>query len=331
MILTRKNLLGPLLVSLALASVLPSRSTAQPQKNILVVSVATVGTNDAAEAGNQVFQQLSQFSGDFLVDFARTTQELSQKMTPSALEGYDVVVFQNTMGDLPLPDTNGFFNWIASGKAFLAIHTGAAAYPTSGSGTFPNYPPYATVLGASMPGHAGQRTVTVVTRDTIHPSTRHLSPSLKVYDEIYLHANVQWGVVHELFGMATNPQTGVAQDYPLAWCRFYGSGRVLCSSLGHRVQTWQQAWFQQHILGAIRWLLKLDRALVPTLVPDQPPFTGSAFGFSYAAAAVETYTVQTSDDLFNWNPVFTNSAPSNTTFRIQYPGGDRHFYRVLCR
>lgn len=42
---------------------------------------------------------------------ARVKKEL-EKLSPENLKQYDAVVFNNTTGDLPLPDRQGFLDWI---------------------------------------------------------------------------------------------------------------------------------------------------------------------------------------------------------------------------
>jgi uncharacterized protein len=46
------------------------------------------------------------------------------------------------------------------------------------------------------------------------------------------------------------------RDFALAWWRNYGRGRVFYTALGHRAEVWQDARYQQHLLGALRWVMK---------------------------------------------------------------------------
>jgi hypothetical protein len=74
--------------------------------------------------------------------FCGHDEEMAAKMTASSLAGYDGVVFNNTSGDLPLPDREGFLNWIKSGKGFAGFH---AATDTLGE-----YEPYIEMIGVSF-------------------------------------------------------------------------------------------------------------------------------------------------------------------------------------
>ena len=52
---------------------------------------------------------------------------------------------------------------------------------------------------------------------------------------------------------------GVARadgDFPLAWRRNYGQGRVFYTALGHPDETWLDPRFQNILLNALRWLIE---------------------------------------------------------------------------
>ena len=53
---------------------------------------------------------------------------------------------------------------------------------------------------------------------------------------------------------------GAAGDYPLAWCKAYGSGRVYYNALGHFDSTWNDPRFRSQLLGALRWAAGLTYA-----------------------------------------------------------------------
>src|SRR2546422_9215795 len=122
-------LLAPAISCLLIASAL----AATPRK-LLVVSVTKGFRHSSIPTAEKVLGELGQKSGAFTVDYVRNDQEMSEKMTLAALRQYDGVIFANTTGDLPLPDRQGFIDWVKSGKAFVAMH--------SGSDTFDGSPPY---------------------------------------------------------------------------------------------------------------------------------------------------------------------------------------------
>ena len=49
-------------------------------------------------------------------------------------------------------------------------------------------------------------------------------------------------------------------DNALAWVQEYGKGRVFYTALGHREEVWKDERFQKHLLGGLRYVLKLEDA-----------------------------------------------------------------------
>ena len=46
-------------------------------------------------------------------------------------------------------------------------------------------------------------------------------------------------------------------DFPVAWTKTYGRGRVFYSTLGHEDTAWDNPAIQQLYFGALRWALRL--------------------------------------------------------------------------
>lgn len=240
--------LGKLVVTGLVAS-MTFVAAADTPKKVLVVSVTKGFRHDVIPAVNELMKELASSSGKFTVDFAGNDEEMTTKMTASALAGYDGVVFNNTSGNLPLPDREAFLNWIKSGKGYAGFH---AATDTLGE-----YAPYIEMIGGQFLTHHEQVEVQVRVEDREHAATAHFESSFRVHDEIYLFRNFDRRRVRGLLTMDTHPNYGQPGDYPVAWCRDYGKGRVFYSSLGHRVDVVQRADIKKHFLGGVLWSLGL--------------------------------------------------------------------------
>ena len=242
-----------------------STQAATPRK-LLVVSVTKGFRHSSIPTAEKVLGELGQKSGAFTVDYVRNDQEMAEKMTPAALRQYDGVVFANTTGDLPLPDKQAFIDWIKSGKAFVGMH--------SASDTFHGFPPYIEMLGGEFQTHHAQVKVDCINQDRDHPATRHLDATFTAFDEIYIQKNFHRDQVHGLLTLHAHPNEKTPGDYPIAWCKMYGQGRVFYTSLGHREDMWDtdtpanfkrenakevSEAYQKHILGGIKWALGLEK------------------------------------------------------------------------
>jgi uncharacterized protein len=172
------------------------------------------------------------------------------KLSPDSLKNYHGVIFANTTGDLPLPDREGFLEWIKAGNAFIGMH--------SATDTFHGFPPYTDMIGGAFRSHGAQVTVDCLNEDPKHPACRHLGPVWTLHDEIYIFRNYSQDKVHNLLSLDKEPNNKTPGHYPVAWSRNYGKGKVFYTSLGHREDVWENPVYQQHILGGIRWTLGLE-------------------------------------------------------------------------
>jgi type 1 glutamine amidotransferase len=175
-------------------------------------------------------------------------------LTPSALVGVDAIVFANTTGSLPVRDLGALLNWIGEGHGFAGMH--------SASDTYHDAPAYLEMLGNEFLTHGGQTTVDALVENASHPASSPLGNRFRVFDEIYKFTRANRGRVTMLLSLDRHPDDGLPEagqpgDLPLAWAKDYGRGRVFYTALGHREDVWQNSLYQQHILGGIRWVLRL--------------------------------------------------------------------------
>src|SRR6266566_7148548 len=253
-------------------------------KKVLVVTVTKGFRHSSIATAEKVLAELGEKSGVFTVEYARVEPSapefkgadgkpdtnkvnaeiekvLAEKMSPAALKNYDGIIFANTTGDLPLPDKQAFLDWIKSGKAFIGMH--------SATDTFDGHTPldpYTEMIGAEFKHHDPQAEVDCINQDPKHPACSPLPSSWHLKDEIYLMNGFERNKVHGLLTLDKNPKDKAPGDFPIAWCKMYGKGRVFYTSLGHREDVWDPETpetikrenpkdvseaYQQHILGGI--------------------------------------------------------------------------------
>ncbi len=259
-------------------------------KRVLVVTTTMGFRHSSIPTAEKIIGELAQQSGAFTVDYARLennapefkgadgrpdkskygpamTAVLAEKMNAAALQNYDAVIFANTTGDLPLPDPQAFLDWIKSGKGFVGAH--------SATDTFPGFRPYIEMIGGEFRSHGAQVSVDIINQDKECAACRHLPTTWTVFDEIYLMKNFDRTKVHGLLTLDKQPNNKTPGDYPIAWLKEYGKGRVFYTSLGHREDVWEPnspaqgggfknapevaLAYQQHLLGGIKWALGLEK------------------------------------------------------------------------
>lgn len=284
------------LTAILALSLLASVVSADPKK-LLVVTTTTGFRHSSIETAEKVIEQLGKTSGEFTVDFVHqppgkpgdlkhdatdaekvehkaaedkwnaSLAEALQKLSPESLKNYDGVIFASTTGHLPLPDPQGFLDWIKAGHAFIGMH--------AASDTFHDWPAYGEMLGGEFNRHGRQVGVDCLNQDPEHPATAPLPKTWTIsQEEIYQFKNYDPAKVHDLLIMDKHPEDGSAGHFAVSWCKMYGSGRVFYTSLGHREDIWDtdpnlkdrknspeiSKAYQAHVLGGIEWALGLKGA-----------------------------------------------------------------------
>jgi type 1 glutamine amidotransferase len=145
------------------------------------------------------------------------------------------------------------------GKGFVAAHTATTA--------FLSWPEFGEMLGGKYDDHPwGSTSGTIINEDPNFPATKHFPATFPFSDEFYQTKNYSRDKVHVLLrlDMAKMPSnTGVHRtdgDFPLAWAKMYGKGRVFYSSLGHAAGTWDNPDVYHMYFEALKWSLGLTDA-----------------------------------------------------------------------
>ena len=263
-------------------------------KKLLVVTTTTGFRHSSIPTLEKMLSQLAQSSGEFTVDFVeqppgkprdlqhdateaeKTAHQAAeakwedslktalQKLSPDNLKNYDGVVFASTTGDLPIPDKQGFLDWIKAGHAFIGIH--------AASDTFHGWPGYIDMLGGEFEHHGRQVSVDCLNQDPSNPACAALPKVWTIQqEEIYQFKNYDPAKVHDLLIMDKHPENGAPGHYAVSWCKSYGAGKVFYTSLGHREDLIDadpnlkdrkntpeiSKAYQAHVLGGIEWALGL--------------------------------------------------------------------------
>jgi type 1 glutamine amidotransferase len=254
----RASLAGLLLGAACVAdSAAPARNPTSPSPvpaaaRVLVVTHTTGFRHDSIPTAESTLEGLGRSSGFFTVSYCRTADDVARLLTTSGLASFDAVVFANTTGNLGIPDLTAFLTWIADGHGFVGTH--------SASDTYHDRPAYLDMLGNEFLTHGTETTVEAIVENTSHPAAAPLGSRFRVFDEIYKFTRANRGEVTMLLSLDRHPADGLPEagqpgDLPLAWARTHGRGRVFYTALGHRNDVWQNALYQQHLLGGIRWVL----------------------------------------------------------------------------
>jgi len=145
------------------------------------------------------------------------------------------------------------------GKGFVAAHVALTALMS--------WPEFGEMLGGQFQDHPyGTVAGTVINEDPAFPATRHLPPTFNLTDEFYQVKNFSREKSRVLLRLDTSklpPNQNLINkngDFPLAWARTYGEGRVFYGSFAHDAKTWDNPDVYHMYFEALRWALKLTDA-----------------------------------------------------------------------
>ncbi len=238
-----------------LLAALPALASAADKPRLLVVNRTAGFHHSSCEHAATVMMKIARRSNAFEVVFTDSVAFI----TPEALESFDGVLFANTTGDLkqfPLSEENrnALIEFVNAGGAFIGTH--------SATDTYKDWAPYYEMIGGSFNGHPWHEDVTIELEDPAHPAARMLPSPWRIKDEIYIFKNYSRDNIHVILRLKEAPVKGghdvTKGDYPVAWCKPHGEGRVFYTSLGHREDVWDNPLYQEHLLAGIRWALKED-------------------------------------------------------------------------
>ena len=142
------------------------------------------------------------------------------------------------------------------GKGFVAAHVALTALAS--------WPEFGEMLGGEFQDHPyGSVAGVVLNEDPGFPATRHLPPSFDLFDEFYQVKGFSREKSRVLLRLDTSKLPANDRllnkngDFPLAWARMYGKGRVFYGSFAHDAKTWDNPDVYHMYFEAIRWALGL--------------------------------------------------------------------------
>jgi uncharacterized protein len=143
------------------------------------------------------------------------------------------------------------------GKGFVVAHSGSTA--------FFSWPEFGEMIGGRFDEHPwGITDATVVVDDPSFPAMKGF-PAVSVRnDEHYQLKDFSRDKVRVLAHLDASKLDlkkplvhRTDGDFPVAWARNYGKGRVFYSTLGHVVESWDDPVLQQLYFNAMKWALGL--------------------------------------------------------------------------
>jgi uncharacterized protein len=249
-------------------------STLKPQnppqgrhlKRVLAWADTTTGyQHDSISHALATMERLGRESGAFEMDIRTDSQLITKQPIPpparnsNNLKDFDAVFFYGTGDNLNGQQKKDLLSFVHDdGKGFIGAHTGDDA--------FFDWPEFAEMMGGWFDNHPwGQFDAPVIVEDQSFPAMKPFPARFTIHDEIYEHKNFDRAKVHVLASLDatkldySKPNINRKDhDFPVAWAKMYGRGRVFYSTFGHADETWDNPMVQKMYLEAVKWALRLE-------------------------------------------------------------------------
>jgi hypothetical protein len=253
------------------------------KKKVLIIGDVHTGAqiaHDGVSHAMATLEHLGRESGAY-VAFIRTDTQLltkdevfgtgdyarggSKQAHGRNLDYFDALVFYTNgapeMTDKQKRDLLSFVH--EDGKGFVAVHTATA--------TFYDWPEYGVMVGGYFDDHPWMVfDAPVIVERPDFPGWQNLPHELTLRDEMYQYkapySRDQVDVLASLdaskLDLTKKSVHRADHDFPIAWVKNYGKGRVFSSTLGHTDQSWDDPRVQQIYLEGIKWVLRMSDAPV---------------------------------------------------------------------
>lgn len=189
--------------------------------------------------------------------FAVEVSDDPEIFTDATLRRYRALVFANTNNQVLATEAQqaALQRYIRAGGGFVGIH--------SAVGSMRAWPWFWSLIGGSFVRHPKLQEFTIRVVDAHHPSTAFMGGQFRWTDEFYylrdMPPNLHVLLAGELATLDDPQKPKGEATRPLAWCHAFEGGRAWTTTLGHREEHYADPFFQNHLLGGIRWAMGMTK------------------------------------------------------------------------
>jgi uncharacterized protein len=191
------------------------------------------------------------------------------RVNAETLKKFDCVLFFTTGNPLANDEIESLVKWVKAGGAIAGTHCGSdTLYPAKDR---PWNEAYGELIGAYFRGHPpGFQKIKIKVEDAKHPAAKSFKDGDPYEDEMYIFRDAPYSrnklhiilsVNEDSVGSLLQKNKSLARtdnDYAISWCQEIEKGRSFYTSLGHRKEVWKDPRYQDHLVGGLRWAMKLE-------------------------------------------------------------------------
>jgi uncharacterized protein len=222
------------------------------------------------QAGKRSGLWITHFATDFALINPGGGKAMRTGFQPQGLQDFDLVVAAGNTGewDMNAEQKAALLAFVRdAGKGFVAIHGALDANH--------GWQDYIDMIGGEFVGHPFNTADKVLQRFAVvnespeFPAVKHLPRSFRKEDEWYVLRNRSRADTNVLLRLderqlpysltpELDTQLPPDRDFPVAWTKRYGKGRVFVSSMGHHAEAFDDPDVVQLFSEGIKWALGLS-------------------------------------------------------------------------
>jgi type 1 glutamine amidotransferase len=184
------------------------------------------------------------------------------RVSADTLKKFDCVLFFTTGNPLNNDEVKALSDWVKAGGAVAGTHCGSdTLYPAKDR---PNNALYGDLIGAYFDGHPWHQKIKITNEDPKHPAGHGFKTGDEITDEIYQfrpdpYSRNKLHIILSVDDSSIDTSKGkrADKDYAISWCHEVEKGRAFYTSLGHRKEVWKDPRYQEHLVGGLKWAMKL--------------------------------------------------------------------------
>ena len=238
----------------------------QPRRRRLLAwgDTLTGYQHDSISHAFATIERLGRESGVYDTFIRTDSQWITKQPVPlparntHTLNDFDTIFYFGTGDNLNAQQKKDLMSFIKEdGKGFVGAHTGNDA--------FFEWPEFLEMIGGYFDGHPWSVfEAPIIIEDQNFPAIQHFAPRFTIRDEIYQHKDFSREKIHVLARLDeskldyTKPNIRrTDKDFPVAWAKMHGKGRVFYATFGHTDESWDNPLVQKMYVEAIKWAMRL--------------------------------------------------------------------------
>jgi len=226
-----------LILNLGCATIRGGDGSGKPARILFLAGGREHDFRTHADTLMEYFQKTGKGTAEWEVRYT----EDRDRLLPDSIGEYDLLIMYTQLRRLTFDQIEGLTDFVKAGGGLVGIHS-------TGRSFIPNER-FHRMLGGTVYNTVPPGTFKVRINEREHPVASGIE-DFEISDEFYLTQHNDTITI-----LMTAKTETLDQDFPVAWVRDYGNGRVVYTILGHGRDAFENPNFLRLVTQGIQWAL----------------------------------------------------------------------------